>query len=176
MKIIGIVIAKENSKRFKGKNYYPVDGLPMFYHSVKLMEKTIDRKDIYVCTDSVFIKNYCSDRKIQTIDRGPNAIDDEQPYFEILKFAYQSINKKADIIVSVLANSIGHNPDAIKNGIAEMIKNKHVGEVRSFDADGNQSGIFLFREYLFKKEIHTLAHMASIKSDGVEIHTREELK
>ena len=73
-----------------------------------------------------------------------------------------------------MANSLDHDETAIKKGIEILEKDKQVNEIRSFDDKGNQSGIFIFREKLFEN-YHTLAHMAIVKSNGIEIHYKDEL-
>ena len=57
--VVGIVAAKENSNRFPGKNNYMVDGEPMFWHSVKPLLDSDKVDDVYVITDSDYIKSYC---------------------------------------------------------------------------------------------------------------------
>lgn len=174
MSAVGIIIVKENSNRFPGKNYYHVDGVPMFYHNVKLLLGCDKIDDVYVCTDSNYSRSYCLGRDIKVIWRGKNISADEQPFFEVLKYAYQSIPERYDIIVTVLANSIDHNKDGIEKAIEIIEKNEEVKEVRSFDKVGNQSGILAFKDCLFYGN-HTLAHMAMIRSDGKEIHYKGEL-
>lgn len=175
MNIVGIIIAKENSTRFPGKNYFVFDGRPMFMHAVDLLKDCEYIDDIFVATDSDLIKNHCAKVKISTINRGVNIAANEQPFFDVLKFAYQSLNKKYDIIVSVLANSINHTPSAIESGIKKMIADLQVQEIRSFDDTGNQSGIIIFREKIVTGTYNISNHMASIKSNGHEIHYRSEI-
>lgn len=175
MKACGIIIVKKKSNRFNNKNYHPVSGIPMFYHGVKLLQKNIKNDDIYVCTNSDSIIDYCKTKNIKTIERGVNVIRDDEPYFSVLKYAYQCINKKYDIIVSVLANSIEHDCFAIEKGLDIFKNDSHVSEIRSFDDMGNQSGIIMFRNSVFEKECMVLNHMAGIKSNGREIHYKDEL-
>lgn len=177
MNVCGIIIAKENSNRFTGKNNYVYIDKPLFAHSLSLLLGCNYIDDVYVATDSQKIKNYC--RTLvgmpSVIDRGINIIADEQPYFDVLKFAYQSINKRYDIIVTVLANSIDHTEKPITEGILKMFTCPDVYEIRSFDEFGNQSGILMFREKIITDTYNISNHMASVRSDGREIHYRSEL-
>ena len=61
--ILGLVAAKATSKRFPGKNKHILNGEPLFWHSVKplLNSKLVD--DVYVITDSKYIKEYCEEEK-----------------------------------------------------------------------------------------------------------------
>ena len=174
MSAVGIIIVKEHSNRFPGKNYYFHNGAPMFYHNVELLLNCDKVDEVYVCTDSDYSWLYSYERNVKTIWRGKNISADEQPFFEVLKYAYQSIPERYDIIVTVLANSIDHNKDGIYKAIETIEKNEEVKEVRSFDKVGNQSGILAFKDCLFYGN-HTLAHMAMIRSDGKEIHYKGEL-
>ena len=61
--ILGLVAAKDNSNRFPGKNKHIHNGEPLFWHSVKpLLDSKID--DVYVITDSNYIKSYCEERNV----------------------------------------------------------------------------------------------------------------
>ena len=173
MKAIGIIIAKENSIRFPGKNYHDVEGKPMFLHAVNLLRDSKYIEKIVIATDSKIIKKYCKDMTV--IHRSKNITRDEQPFFEVLKFTYQSMSKRYDIIVSVLANSIEHTSGAVDKAIEKMMSDDHISEIRSFDNDGEQSGIFLLRESVILEQHETSQHMASVLSTGREIHYEDEL-
>jgi CMP-N-acetylneuraminic acid synthetase len=173
MKICAIIPAKENSKRFNKKNYHEVDGWPMFYHSVLLCQNSKYIKDVYVVTDSDFIEGFCFEKDVNIIQRGDNIRDDEQPYIDVLRYAYMALDKSYDYIVSVLANSIGH--DKLDEAIEKIIEDSSISEVRGFDKYGSQSGLFVFKSELIKNSGATLHHMASVFDNGREIHYENEL-
>ena len=178
MKIAGIIIAKENSNRFPRKNYHVFNGKPMFLHNVELLRKSdyIKSDSIYVATDSENIKKICKDNGIYVIHRGPNISIDEQPFFDVLKYAYMTINKQYDIIVSILANTINHELFSVNESIKKMVENENVHEIRSFDDKGNQSGIIALRENIILEDNKISNQMAMVKSNGREIHRLEELQ
>ena len=177
MKTVGIICVKENSNRFPGKNLHIVDGAPMFIHNARLLQNCPYIDKVYICLDTYDIAQYCVDppHVYNVIQRNANMRDDEQPYFDVLKFAYQSINEKCDIIASILPNCIGHTQESVNQSIEKIINDSHVHEVRSFDADGNQSGILAFRETIVKNDCKISNHMASVNSNGREIHYLKEL-
>lgn len=175
MNICGIIIAKDNSNRFPGKNYYEHEGKPLFMHGVDVLHELMDKEDIYICTDSYMIRKYCQEKKIYNIiNRYGNVNRDDEPYISVLKFAYQYIVKSYDIIISVLANSINHEAKSIVDGLFIMNNNPEIQEVRSFDDKGFFSGICIFRESAVLKPIE-LYNIAAIKSNGKEIHYKSEL-
>lgn len=165
MKICGILISKEKSKRFPGKNRL------LWEDNARELLKFMWCGDIYMFTDDPEIIAKCRDLGIKVILKNVNFHDDYS-YLEALKFAYRSISVKYDIIVSLLCNSVGHSMWEISNGIEKLKSDLSSDEVRSFDDNGNQSGIFIFRADRLPEKWH---HMASIVSNGKEIHYEEEL-
>ena len=175
MKVAGIIIAKNKSKRFPGKNYYNIDGKPMFYNNVELLQKTKEVDDVYVATDSDIIKDYCKKKNIKIINRPINISYDDQPYFDVLRYAYFCIEKRYDVIVTILANTVGHTVAPISRGLLKLQYDEDIKEIRSFDEYGNQSGILMFREDMLLNTYSISNHMHSIRSDGREIHYVEEI-
>jgi CMP-N-acetylneuraminic acid synthetase len=180
MKAVGIMLIKEKSERFPDKNIFPVDGRPMFAHNIDVLQKCKLIDEIYILTDSMFVENFCHSnyldgKSLGLIKESRNLTREEQDYFDVLKYAYQCIDKRYDIIVSILANSINHKIFSVNSGIQKMINDPKVQEIRSFDSLGNQSGIFIFRESIIINNHEMSHHMAAINSNGKEIHYREEI-
>ena len=65
--IVGMVAAKSNSNRFKNRNKYLLNGLPLFWHSVNPMLKSPSIDKVYVLTDSKEILDYCNKNKVDMI-------------------------------------------------------------------------------------------------------------
>ena len=174
MKTVGIIIAKENSNRFKGKNIFPVNGKPLFWYNVQcLLDAGI--KDIYVATDSPVIKQYCIDKNINVIDREINIIYDEQAWFDVIKYCYFNLNKKYDVIVSILANCLNHKSEDILKGL-ELLEKNNLQEIRSFNKEGVENGIIMLKEKVILTKHEISSYIGSIKTNGKEIHYRDELK
>ena len=170
---VGIVIAKENSNRFKDKNKYLIDGIPLFWHNVQcLIDAKI--KDIYVATDSKFIKDYCKEKNVNVIIRNINIIDDEQAWFDVIKYCYCTLPQKYDVIASILANCTNHKSADIILGINLLQNNSHLKEIRSFDSDGEENGIIILRTDVLKKH-EISSYIGCITTIGKEIHYKEDL-
>ena len=174
MSAVGIIIAKENSIRFPGKNYFTVNGKPMFYHNVELLKNCKEIEDVFVCTDSPYIRKYCVENNVRVIFRGQNVSHDEQPFLDVLKFAYQSIFNRFDYIVSILANTIGHTQESLDSAVSLAVEND-ISDLRSFDDTGKESGIIILKESVILNNASISAHMGAVTSNGKEIHYKEEL-
>lgn len=174
MKIAGIVIAKANSNRFPGKNVYKVDGRPMFFHAVEVLKNTKNPIDVCVATNSDYIKTYCERRHVKVIWRGENISHDDQPIFDVLRFAYQSLIGSYGVIVMILANTIGFHPADVDKAVDVLVKNKLM-EVRSYDLKGVENGIVVLRsEVMQKHEISTYVG-AIFTTAAKEIHHESEI-
>ena len=172
--ILGLVAAKDNSNRFPGKNKHIHNGEPLFWHSVKpLLDSKID--DVYVITDSDYIKSYCEERNVGVIWRPKNATRDEDKLVSILRFGYYSLDKDYDVIVSLMANCPGHSVDTINNGI-DLLKNKNLREVRSFNKDGEESGMLIFSKDILQNNFDISYYIGGLTSDVKEIHYKGDLK
>jgi len=156
---------KKISKRFPNKN------LLLFRENAEILIKCLGAENVYMLTDDYRIKAKCQVMGIAVIDKNIN-IDDELSYLDVLRFVYMSISKEYDFIVTILCNSIHHTKWSVMAGLKTIRNDSRVMEVRSFDEEGNQSGIFIFRGNKLPEKWH---HMASVVSNGKEIHYRSEL-
>lgn len=165
MKVCGIMVSKEKSNRFPHKNRM------LFEDNAKILLQFLGAGNVYMFTDDPVIKEICYQYSIVVISKNVN-FQDEFPYIETIKFAYYAIMKQYDYIVSILSNSIGHTIGPIKKGLEIMKNDSQVNDIRSFDEEGNQSGIFIFRANSLPEKLY---HQAAILSNGKEIHYQEEL-
>ena len=171
--ILGLVAAKDNSNRFSGKNKHIHNGEPLFWHSVKpLLDSKVD--DVYVITDSDYIKSYCEERSVKVIWRPKNAQRDEDKLVSILRFGYYSLNKDYDVIVSLMANCPGHKVDIINDGI-DLLINKNLREVRSFNKNGEESGMLIFSKDIVQNNFDISYYIGGLVSDVNEIHYKDDL-
>lgn len=166
MKTCGILITKKNSKRFPGKNRF------MFERNVEIMIAVVGSRHTYMLTDDDYIFKKCIDMGINVIKKGPN-IDDEMPSIEVIKYALMNIHIKYDIVCNILCNSIGHDEMGIIRAIEKLKSDESIIEVKSFDSNGDQSGIFAW--WADKLPLHR-HKISSINSNGKEIHYKSELK
>ena len=172
--IVGLVAAKETSKRFPGKNYTTVDGYPLFYHSVKALTASKSIDDVYVITDSDKIKSYCKSKNIKVIWRPRNATRNEDKLINILRYAYYSLDTEYDIIVSVMANCPKNTSDDVEKGI-ELLRQHDLKEVRSFDKNGVENGIIILNKEIIQDNRDVSYYLGGIITEGKEIHYQEDL-
>ena len=172
--ILGLVAAKNNSNRFPGKNTYIYKDEPLFWHSVKLLLDSTKIDDVYVITDSDYIKSYCEERGVRIIWRPKNATRDEDKLISILRFGYYSLDKEYDTIVTLMANCPGHSVDVIDNSI-DLLKDKGLREVRSFNKSGNESGILIFSKEILQNNFDISYYIGGGMSDVKEIHYEEDI-
>jgi CMP-N-acetylneuraminic acid synthetase len=171
---VGIVAAKDHSKRFPNKNKYILDGEPLFWHSVKPLLNARKVDEVFVATDSAFISSYCKDRDINVIWRNRNAAHDEDPLLNILRFAYYNLDQEYDIIVTIMANCPGHSSETVDRAIT-LMQNDDFKEIRSFNANGEESGLMLFRKEVITQYTQISSHIGEVRSDVKEIHYVEDL-
>ncbi len=173
--IVGIVAAKKRSKRFAHKNIFPLDGKPLFWHSVQplLDSKLVD--DVYVTTNSEAIAQYCEDENVSVIWRNINAANPDDKLINVIRFAYYSIPRRYDIIVRIMANCPGHTIETVDNTI-NLLKNKHLQEARSFNKSGEESGIAVYTEKIMETNKDVSYYMGATIDNVEEIHHRGSIK
>jgi CMP-N-acetylneuraminic acid synthetase len=170
----GIVVAKQNSNRFKNKNITTLNGYPLFWHSVKPLIDSNKVDKIFVATNSDFIKDYAEKNGVDVIWRGPNISSDNDSLFKVLKYVYNSLNEKYKVCVSIMANCPGNTSSDIDKSIEVLIKND-LNEVRSFNKENIENGIITFNTRVFEEYDKISAYMGSITTDAKEIHYKKEL-
>jgi CMP-N-acetylneuraminic acid synthetase len=172
--IVGFVAAKANSNRFPGKNIAKQGGIPLFYHSVKPMLESKRIDEVYVITDSNYIKEYCEKRKVKVIWRPKNATRDEDKLISVLRYGYYNLNNAYDIVVSIMANCPGHTSEDIDKGIKKLQKN-NLKEVRSFNSNGEENGIMILHKDIIEDNRDISYYIGSIETIAKEIHYKKEL-
>ena len=74
-----------------------------------------------------------------------------------------------------MANCPGHTPDIIADGI-DLLKNSNLREVRSFNKNGDESGMLIFSKNVIQNNFDISYYMGGLISDVNEIHYMEDLK
>lgn len=172
--ILGLVAVKQNSNRFPGKNFALVDGKPLFWHAVEPLRDCELIDDLYVVTDSLDVLEYCKQRDVRTIWRAKNAARDNDKLINVLRFGYYHLSIEYDIIVSVMANCLGHKVEDVKDAI-EVLKTGNLREVRSFDSLGHENGILVFSKEIMEDNRDISYYIGGVLSDGREIHFEKDL-
>jgi len=172
-KIVAIIAVKKNSKRMRNKNLRILGKYPLFWRSIKCFTKLLNSQSIYVATNSMYVKKFCNKKKINVIWRGPNKSDHEEQLFDILKYAYSTLNFKPKYILSVLSNSPFHTSKNILD-LINLIKTDKYDEVRSFDKHGNETGLFAFKSNVLDTKFQISSHLGMIYAEAKEIHYLKE--
>lgn len=123
MKIIGMIPARMNSSRFRGKAIYPILSKPMIYWVYKQAKKVEELDEIYVVTSDIEIKECCIKYDIPCICNKTNETTAAQ------KIAIESQSLDADIIINIQGDEPLVNPSAIKQIISAMVKDKSLNYV-----------------------------------------------
>ena len=173
--ILGLVAAKDNSNRFPGKNKHIHNGEPLFWHSVQPLLDSNKVDDVYVITDSDYIKSYCEKKNVGVIWRPKNSTRDEDKLVSILRFGYYNLDKDYDVVVSLMANCPGHSVDVINNGI-DLLKDRNLREVRSFNKEGEESGMLIFSKEILQNNFDISYYIGGLISDIKEVHYIGDLK
>lgn len=175
MKVLGLVAAKENSNRFPNKNIHKVNGVPMFMNSVQPLLDSELITDVYVITDSDYIKSYCLENNIGVIWRPKNATRDEDKLITILRFAYYNLDIEYDVVVSLMANCPGNQTSDINKGITTLQSHK-LKEVRGFDQNGVENGLMILDKSIIQSNRDVSYYLGAVTTNGTEIHYKEDLK
>ena len=79
MKIIGVIPAREGSKRLKHKNVYPLNGVPMIGYTINaaLKSKYINEDNLYINTDFDKVIDIAKRRNIQVVERPSHLAGDK---------------------------------------------------------------------------------------------------
>ena len=171
---VGIVPAKAHSSRFPGKNEFVVRGAPLFWHSVQplLDARRVDR--VVVATDSPTIAAFSQQRGVEVIRRARNAAIDDESLFSVLRHAYMQLDEEYDLVVSIMANCPGHVAEDVDAAIA-LVESRRLREVRSFNRQGEESGLLVLRREVVQGATEISAYMGAVWSDVREIHYREDV-
>lgn len=175
MSVVGIVAAKENSSRFPGKNYFVLNGVPLFWHSVQPLLDSTYVDDVYVATNSEVISSYCKNKNVKVIWRGPNCSDNDEPLLSILKYAYQSLSTHYQYLITIMANCPFHTASTVDNALLK-IQTGNYNEIRSFNSNGDENGLMVFKSSIIKEHLQISSHIGSINAEAMEIHYESEIE
>jgi CMP-N-acetylneuraminic acid synthetase/SAM-dependent methyltransferase len=128
--ICALLIGRDGSTGFPGKNLYPVLGRPMAYYPMRiaLSCKNIDR--LYVSTDSDKISDLAIKCGAELITRPSHLASSsalgEDAFVHGVKQIKNKLNtegKKIELIVLLFANAVTFTPTKIDEGISALRKN-----------------------------------------------------
>ena len=87
IKYVMLIPARGGSKRFPGKNLYPLCGKPLLAHSILYSQRVLPDVDVYVSTDSEEIAAVAREYGAYVIERPPELSGDLCPSDPVLQHA-----------------------------------------------------------------------------------------
>ncbi|WP_088041603.1 3-deoxy-manno-octulosonate cytidylyltransferase [Bacillus sp. EAC] len=118
MKIVGVIPARFNSSRFKGKPLADICGKPMVWWVHQQLKLVNELSEVYVATDDFRIKNVCEEYGIKTI----MTLDSHKTHLDRLYEVSTKVN--ADFYVNV-------------NGDEPLIESEAILKILPKDVDPN---------------------------------------
>lgn len=127
--ICAILIGREGSVGFPGKNFYPVLGRPLMEYPLLAAMHTNSIDEIYVSTDSKKIKKISKNYNVNIIDRPDYLCTNESLGEDAFAHAYKHIkntlNKDIELIVLLFCNAPCILPETIESGIKVLSQNSN---------------------------------------------------
>lgn len=132
--IVAIQTARAGSKSVPNKNISIVKDKPLFLHPIEKIKNSKLIEKVFITTDCSFIaSNAGSD--VEIIKRPSYLCKDDSSHHDTMIHAINYIenkyNKKIDIIVFLLGNSLGSNSEKIDTAIEILMKDKKLDSVQS---------------------------------------------
>lgn len=177
LKILAIIPAKGNSKRFYKKNMHRVWGKPMIYWSIDACKNSIYDIDIWVNTDSNEISEYAEELEVKVHCRSEHLKDPEIYKMRIIRDTVRHIISnyyQPDIVISLQANSPEIESIHIDSAIKKII-DENLFEIISVDEKLVQNGAFrvLRGPNILQKDLST--YCAAFICDIKDIHYESDL-
>jgi len=125
--IVALMIGREGSVGFPGKNVYPVLGKPMMVWPLLAAKKAkfVDR--VYISTDSSGIKAIGREYGAEIIDRPPELCTKEalgeHAYVHGYRFIKEKTGQNIELVVLLFCNAATIHSDTIDEGIAVLKEN-----------------------------------------------------
>ncbi len=103
IKNIVIIPARSGSKRISNKNIRPFFGKPILLHTVDIIRKSIFKNNIYVSTNSNFIKNICKNNGIFCDELRPKELsNDSASVVDVLSYEIKRLSNYFPYIENIL--------------------------------------------------------------------------
>ena len=166
LRILAIICAKRESKRFPNKNKILINDVIDKIMKSNWVTKTLivtDDKDITVSRS----------KRILKIDRPNNACDPDDSVFNVARWAYYSLPEQYDVVIVILPNVIRFSSSYIGKAVRILWEND-LNEVRTFDKRGVENGVIVMRKDWFL-DGNLSVYCGAVISDAKEIHYEGEL-
>ncbi len=178
MQTVAVIPARGGSKRLPRKNVTPLFGKPLIVWSIEacLAARCVD--EVFVSSDDAEILQLAADSGAQTIKRPPALADDATPKIEAIRHAHKWLQQHSDIdpevIVSVQANSPEMSAPDLDRAVT-LLQRSGSWEVFSIDENDLMNGAIRALRTHCLYNTFLSAHMAVVRANYVDVHTREDL-
>jgi len=124
--IVALLIGRDGSKGFPGKNTTKVFGKPLMYYPITAAKESKYIDSIYVSTDSKDIKNIALENSCTVLDRPEYLCTDESVAEDVFVYNYNyfkdELKLEPEFIVILMCNAFGIDANTIDKGI-EILRN-----------------------------------------------------
>lgn len=125
--IVALLIGREGSVGFPGKNIYPVLGRPLMVYPLLAAKNAKTVEQVYISTDSSKIKEIGLQYGAEIIDRPAELCTPEALGEDVFVHGYKDISdsskKEIELMVLLFCNAATILPDAIDKGVAILREN-----------------------------------------------------
>ena len=97
-RILVIIPARAGSKRIKGKNTKPFNGIPLIEYSIKYAQRYIGG-DIIISTDDKQIGSIAEQYNVPILWRNESLTQDQTPTTDVIKDVIERVEKSYDFVV-----------------------------------------------------------------------------
>lgn len=160
------------------KNIQTLFGKPLIVWSIDACLAAAEIDSVYVSSDDDRILQIARDAGAETIERPAPLADDVTPKIEAIRHAHGWLGENAgiepEIIVSVQANSPEMSARDLDAAISKL-KTFNCWEVFSIDANDLMNGAIRALRAGCLYNTFLSAHMAVIRADYIDVHTRQDL-
>jgi len=118
--IVALLLGREGSVGFPGKNLYPILGRPLMEYPLLAAKNAPSVDEVYVSTDSEEIKNVARENKVNVIDRPDYLCTKEALGEDAFKHGYEYIRdlgKEIEFMLLLFCNAPCILPEQIEEGV-----------------------------------------------------------
>ena len=124
--VVALMLGREGSKGFPGKNIYPVLGRPMMTYPLLAAHEAKGVDEVYVSTDSDRIKNVALENGAKVIERPPELATKEalgeDAYAHGYRFIRDQLGKTPELFVLLFCNAPTIIAETIDEGIRVLLE------------------------------------------------------
>lgn len=128
--IVALMLGRDGSKGFPGKNTFPILGRPMMSYPLMAARAAKNVDEIYVSTDSLKIAQVAREFNAQIIDRprelATSGALGEDAYVHGFEYIRDTLNKSVELIILLFCNAPTILGETLDKGIQILRKNEDI--------------------------------------------------